>query len=311
MFSDPDAINNHISLSFDGADFLLSIAGSSFFSESIPDSLRIVDADTIAIPTGVLGNDGQIIINGRGGDDTLTVDFAGGAAVPVGGVTFNGGDHVTLTGDTLLVENLENPGLVTINHTGLESDGFTGSVQVGEANDGRTITFTGIEPLVSSGDVNNIVFNLPDVGNTDATLTDIGGGQFRLAGTMFETTNFDAPPVGGSLTINLGDGDDTLSIDSLTLNQNATLNVNGQLGTDSVQLFGDSALPATTNLNVESTLRPTFLISEILSNSPESDARDKEYIEFVSSHANATIPLGTYFATIRGRGKRRRDSTAF
>ena len=300
VFSDPDAINNHISLSFDGADFLLSIAGSSFFSESIPDSLRIVDADTIAIPTGVLGNDGQIIINGRGGDDTLTVDFAGGAAVPVGGVTFNGGDHVTLTGDTLLVENLENPGLVTINHTGLESDGFTGSVQVGEANDGRTITFTGIEPLVSSGDVNNIVFNLPDVGNTDATLTDIGGGQFRLAGTTFETTNFDAPPVGGSLTINLGDGDDTLSIDSLTLNQNATLNVNGQLGTDSVQLFGDSALPATTNLNVESTLRPTFLISEILSNSPESDARDKEYIEFVSSHANATIPLGTYFATIRG-----------
>ena len=131
-------------------------------------------------------------------------------------------------------------------------------------------------------------------------MTDIGSGQFRLAGTTFETTNFDAPPAGGSLTINLGDGDDMLSIDSLTLNQNVTLNVNGQLGTDSVQLFGDSALPATTNLKVESTLRPTFLISEILSNSPESDARDKEYIEFVSSHANATIPLGTYFATIRG-----------
>ena len=91
-------------------------------------------------------------------------------------------------------------------------DGNSGTVVV----DGRTIVYTGLEPvLIDSGTAGNAEFTLT-TGDDEAVLEDGGVGQLRIHSVngTFEDTTFTTPA--GSLTINLGAGDDKLTISAIT-----------------------------------------------------------------------------------------------
>ncbi|MFM9962616.1 MAG: DUF4394 domain-containing protein [Planctomycetaceae bacterium] len=173
---------------------------------------------------------GSLTINGSSDDDTLTVALGAGDAIPDGGLTFIGGaggsDSLNITSGT--------QGAVTYNYTNAND----GSVVM--ANFG-TISYTGLEPVTNTGTATDIVFNLP--GTTDATITLadlVAGTSARLQSTVptFETTDFAIPVAGGSITINLGANDQTIAVGDLTLNASTGLTINGDGGTDAINLNG-------------------------------------------------------------------------
>jgi autotransporter-associated beta strand protein len=154
-----------------------------------------------------------LTINGQTGHDVTTVQFGGGLdPVPSGGLRFNGdgntpNDGRIPAGDRLIVTG-----------GAFDSATFTYGNQGGPANDGSielvtggttdTITFTGLEPVDTTGSTaTDVILNLP-TGADVATLTD-NGATLTINAPTFELTAFAQPT--GSLTIN-GGSDDTLTI---------------------------------------------------------------------------------------------------
>jgi nitrous oxidase accessory protein NosD len=174
-------------------------------------SVNLLDEDVLAINAGQLSVSVDPIdtvnIPGTAGDDTLVIDFAsgtyslnGGAALPLTNLTtinFDGGDG----NDEIVLQGSQ--GTVVYEYD-TPSDG---SVTV----DGLTINYTGLEPIVNTGTATDVEFILPG-GADSATLTDLGGGMYRLSGMTFEDTDFVLPS--GSLTIRGGGGADTLNVAS-------------------------------------------------------------------------------------------------
>ena len=103
-----------------------------------------------------------------------------------GGVDGGDGGFDTLVLDGSYLSLVSNP-----------IDAHSGSITL----DGNTIQYAGLEPITASGNVADVVYNLPS--GADAMLSAIAGqpGWMRLAGSTFETTNFMDPT--SSLTINL------------------------------------------------------------------------------------------------------------
>ena len=141
----------------------------------------------------------------------------------------------------------------TVNHTGSDTDGYQGNIVIDDGSVTRTITFTGLEPI-NAGDATDIEFNLP--GTDDVmTLADAGGGQFTLnvtSGTA-ETVTMNYPTAGGSLTVNLGDGNDSLTVtNTLLFNANTDLIIDGQGSTtgDTVSLNAASGFTVTDALSI-------------------------------------------------------------
>ena len=84
-----------------------------------------------------IGTAETLTINGIGGNDTFTVDFVDGDAIPSGNITFNGGDPTTTPGDRLFLAG-GSQGTVTYNYTSASS----GSVVTSAFG---TVNFTGLE----------------------------------------------------------------------------------------------------------------------------------------------------------------------
>ena len=164
-----------------------------------------VDANTVDVPLASIT--GNIQVNTLGGNDTLTLDLAGGNFIPAGGLTFNGGNPTVAPGDKLVITG-GSQGTVTYNYT----NAHDGSIVMSAFG---TVTYTGLEPITNSGTATDIVFNLP-AGPNAATLGDDGTGgntMSRLSGATFEATDFANPT--GSLTINRGNAADTLTVNAL------------------------------------------------------------------------------------------------
>ncbi|MEZ6061767.1 MAG: CHRD domain-containing protein [Planctomycetaceae bacterium] len=186
---------------------------------------------TITIPLANIT--GPITINGRDGDDSVTVDFSGGNPVP-GGLTFDGGTQNGASGgDSLTV--LGTFTTQTISYTTTSADGNNGSIDV----DGAMITFTGLEP-VTAGDSADTILNLPADAANNAVLQDsTNAGEIELIdnGTTIEDTIIPNPT--NSLTINLGNQGDALAVNALDAAWVASLIINGgTAATDDVQLTG-------------------------------------------------------------------------
>ena len=107
----------------------------------------------------------------------------------------------------------------------------------------RVITYTGLEPLTNTGTATDIVFQLPSPagGNPDVRLSDDGfaadpdgntPNMSALDGSAFEFTQFTNPT--GSLTINMGDNGDTVSVQGLDAAFDADLTVIPGAGSDTV-----------------------------------------------------------------------------
>ena len=163
------------------------------------------------------------------GNDKLTLDFSNGP-LPFN-VTFNGG---TGGNDSLVIHNGGAYGLLNTTYAN-RNDGLL-AFSVGGTP--HTVTFTGLEPITIDGTPTQLIFNLPNTNDTGVTLSVIAGGFLRLAGTTFETTDFNPTDV-TSITINGNGGNDNITIGNLGT-YGGTLTVDGGSGTDTVNASGSS-----------------------------------------------------------------------
>lgn len=185
---------------------LTDLSGYFIDASSIPGSTGNVSS-VVTIPLAALSPDGQVVLDTRGGSDSLTVDLSAGDPIPAGGLNFSGGDPTLAPGDKLTIVGGDQ-GTVTYNYT----NAHDGSIVM--SNFG-TIAYTGLEPIVNTGAATDIVFNLP-AGTNAVTLADdgtIGNSISRLSATTFEQTDFANPS--GTLSINRGSNSDTLTISAL------------------------------------------------------------------------------------------------
>lgn len=202
-----DGIADSFSVGISGGQLVVSVGGATAFTDSP-------------------GNVHRLVINGSSDDDTLTVNFGSGDPVPTGGITYTGSGQV-VAGDGLVIEG---GSFTTVTYTMDGTD--SGTVDL----DGSAITFTGLEPVTDNSDAVNRVFTVTAPGPQQIWLIDDGAptdGRTRIDsnGTNgFGQVVFENPT--STLTINAGDGDDTLTIDSLDDGLTASTVVNGGLGGD-------------------------------------------------------------------------------
>jgi hypothetical protein len=225
-------------------------------SLEITDAVEVFDGVPATTPASTLSNGGRtltipfsavtgsITINTLGGNDTATLDLSGGDFINAGGVEFNGGNPTTGPGDRLVILGGAQ-GTVTYNFT----NGHDGSVVM--SNFG-TVRYTGLEPITNDGTATDVIFNLPGT-NDLAFLEDNGAtptdGMLRLRSTTatFEQTDFAVPS--NSLTINLGAGNDTLTL-SAAPQFTGGLTINGGTGDDTINLNAAITFAANKNLDV-------------------------------------------------------------
>jgi len=195
-----------------------------------------------------------ITINGGDNDsDTISINFINGNPVPPvnplitpsGGITINGG---AAGNDTVTLDNV---GSSFTTHTYDYANANDGTITLNDGTDDSTINFTGLESITNDGTATDIIFNLPASAD-EASLEDSGttsDGMMSLVSNngTFDATTFVVPT--SSLTINAGDGNDTVTInsadDALVPNDSSNLNsqavvINGDGGND--VLIGSATL---------------------------------------------------------------------
>jgi autotransporter-associated beta strand protein len=163
-----------------------------------------------------------VVYSGGADNDTLILDFSGGPLIPPGGLTYNGGaggsDSLSLTGGSFT------------RTTYSFANANEGTIDL----DGVGITFTGLEPISNNGTATDVIFNLP-ASAVDAVLEDdaVDGNdlsQLRSANGTFESTVFRNPA--GSLAINAGGGNDTITLAGVDALLAAATTVRGGGGND-------------------------------------------------------------------------------
>ncbi len=190
----------------------------------------VIDGNTTSFPIAAIA---ALTISGGDGDDSLTVDYTNGDPIPAGGLTFNGQGQATADGDSLSIVNPVAFGTQILTSTTTSGDGNDGNIQI---DSGPLITYTGLEPI-NAGNAADTILNLPTGFANDATLQDsAGAGQIEIIdnGATFEDTIIPNPT--NSLTVNLGDDDDQLLVNTLDDDYAASLIINGGAGTDDVEL---------------------------------------------------------------------------
>lgn len=187
------------------------------------------NAATLGFTGGILYNLGgitSVLYNAADGNDTMIVDYNGGAvSYPI---TYNGEGDNAGVGDYLLLRNY-NVGTATVTHTDAPPVGVLpnhqGNVQLGIG--AQLVNFTGLEPLTLAGTAANLIINLPDlVQNANVVLGDDGLPNFpsdpngnsnnmSAIGSLapvptFEFTEFTNPT--NSLVVNFGDLGDLVRV---------------------------------------------------------------------------------------------------
>ena len=176
-------------------------------------------SDTIILAGGTVSG----TIWGGEGDDTLTVDFSNGT--PAADITFDGGGETDpANGDSVV---LTGGNFTDVIYTFF--DEHSGTIEL----DGLLITYYDLEPITSSIDAVNVTLNYSGVDET-ITIADAGGGQTTVDSTAGEVVTFANPT--GSLTINTGGGNDSISFESLDSGFSAKFVINGEDDNDTLYL---------------------------------------------------------------------------
>ncbi len=184
------------------------------------DSDDIINIHSLGEGFGTLLN-----INGEGGDDTLNVDFSSGTILT--DITFNGGSQSgSGSGDSM---NLAGGSFFETTYN--FDNANDGSVVL----DGQTINYTGLEPITASITATDVTLNYSGVTET-ITVTDGGSGTTTVDSTAGEVVTFLNPT--NSLTINAGDGDDSIVVQTLSSTFGASILLNGQQGSDDIRVWG-------------------------------------------------------------------------
>lgn len=166
----------------------------------------------------------EIIIKGTNGDDSLIVDFSGGDPVPLDGLTFDGGagsDSLTLTEDLFQ----------TITHTYLNATDV--DISLDDGSSVRVVSGIGLTDVSDDLSTAGRVFNY-GTGNDIVTLADdgiVGNLQTRLTSTLsIPQVDFRIPD--DTLVLNLGDGNDDLTLTGVDADYAGSLTANAGQGDD-------------------------------------------------------------------------------
>ena len=182
-----------------------------------------------------------LTIDGSRDDDTLIIDFSGGNPFPTGGIVFNG-----YTVDPMEMNPPADTGFDSLEFTGgtVGSVGytFTNATDGSVALDSNTLTFTGLEPIIDNLSTTDRVFTYSALDDVivlgdDGTAAN-GLSRISTSGTA-ETVDFTTPS--GSLTVNMGDGDDSITVSNLDTGVFA-VTVNGGAGADNITGGGGADL---------------------------------------------------------------------
>lgn len=189
---------------------------------------------------------GGIIVNGGDGNDSLTVNLGSGNFGRA--ITFNGGAQSSTPGDSLILTGGGTFASVAHNFTNAND----GSISI---TGNSTINYTGLEPITDNLSATDRVFTFSS-GDDAITLVDATGAAMTIDSNLAESVTFANPT--NSLTINAGDGTDTVAINSVDLDGafRAALSINGDGGTDSITLatnlsLGSGAVTGHLSLNGE------------------------------------------------------------
>ena len=180
-----------------------------------------------------------LTVTGDAGADSLEISFVNGSPIPLGGVVFQAGTQPELGRDTFHVS-----GSTATNVLHTVTNAADGLVTI---NGATLISYTGVETVDDQLTVSNRGFQFGDNADTvtlsdDATAANgrsklmFGTKEFFFTNSVgVEATSTTAATV-GTLTINGGKGDDTLSASALdsTFPVDANLFLQGELGNDSI-----------------------------------------------------------------------------
>ena len=129
--------------------------------------------------------------------------------------------------------------VATVTHTLINAN--DGSISVANGST-RVISYTGLEPITDNLNATDRVFTFTGGAET-ITLTDAAGANMTIDSTLGESITFANPT--NSLTINAGSGDDTITLSSFDAAFNASLSVNGDAATDTINVNAGLALTGT------------------------------------------------------------------
>jgi len=168
-------------------------------------------------------------VNGTNMNDVFIVDFVNGNPIPTNGLTVNGLDQTS--GDALELRDSSGmfPTATNIVYTAVDAN--SGSVNI----DGSIVNYTGLEPITDSLDAVNRTFDSTGVSSDhDINVSDAGGMTvISDNGTAaFESVTFRNPSA--SLTLNAGDGDNTISLSAIDSAFAAAFTLNAGGGGDTV-----------------------------------------------------------------------------
>jgi hypothetical protein len=229
-----------------------SAINDSFVLDRIPGSSEIeVTVNGVreyaGLPEGL-----SLVINGLGGNDTLTVDYANGNPIPAGGLSFSGGAGT----DKLIIHG---GGATVGSYTPDGTNGAAGQIVIGTS----TINFDGLEsatPVELDGFASSSTFTVTTPNSADAVTADAApDGRFRVSGNsggiVFVPILVDA----GKLIVDTGANDGASPADSvivdlggLTPSAGRECVVNTGAGSDSINIRSlASAALATINAGAD------------------------------------------------------------
>jgi len=155
-----------------------------------------------------------LTFNTLAGNDSLIVDWVNGNPIPSGGISYDGGTQSGVPGDSLTVIGRA---IDSGNYTPSGTTSGAGSVTVA----GKSINFTGLEPVTTSG-FGSFTLTTPNSAD-NFTISSPVAGQSRISGTSggvaMEALNFfNVASViidtGANDGVGGGTGNDTIAIDT-------------------------------------------------------------------------------------------------
>jgi len=177
-------------------------------------------------------------VNGDPGtqNDRFIVDFVNGNPIPDGGLVIDGGDETS--GDSLeIVDGSATFTFDSVVYTSTGVDSGTIVIDDGVMVPTRTVTYVELEPVLDTVAAVDRTFTINSVANPGDHVIDVAnaGGHTIISdnGTSaFESVEFTNPT--STLTLNAGDGDNTITVGALDAGFGASFTIDAEDGDDSL-----------------------------------------------------------------------------